>query len=222
MALLTGAALLLSASLGSGAQAQDKELRIGFIAPMTGLRPGRQGHGRRLPAVSRRAQGRARRRQGQAHRRRRSGQARRRRHQSARNLFSGQGAHDGRRRAGLDRLCAGARSAPRRRPSICLGSGGRRPHAARASKYPYFIRTGWTSSQPHPSVRPVGLRPGLQEDRRRRRRLRLRLRGGRRIPEDVRGLRRQDHPEDLAAAEHQGFRPLHPDHQGRRRRGASR
>jgi branched-chain amino acid transport system substrate-binding protein len=36
MALLTGAALLLGASLGSGAQAQDKELRIGFIAPMTG------------------------------------------------------------------------------------------------------------------------------------------------------------------------------------------
>ena len=31
--------------------------------------------------------------------------------------------------------------------------------------YPYFIRTGWSSSQPQPSVRTMGLRSGLQEDR---------------------------------------------------------
>jgi branched-chain amino acid transport system substrate-binding protein len=35
-ALLTGAALLLGASLGSSAHAQDKELRIGIIVPLTG------------------------------------------------------------------------------------------------------------------------------------------------------------------------------------------
>jgi branched-chain amino acid transport system substrate-binding protein len=35
-AALTGVALLLGASLGSGAQAQDKELRIGIIVPLTG------------------------------------------------------------------------------------------------------------------------------------------------------------------------------------------
>ena len=68
-----------------------------------------------------------------------------------------------------------------------------------------------------PSVRPVGLRPGLQEGRRHRRRLRLRLRGDRRLPEGVRGLRRQDHPEDLGADRHQGLRPLHPDAEERRR-----
>ena len=42
---------------------------------------------------------------------------------------------------------------------------------------------------------------------------------GRRLSEGVRGLRRQDHPEDLAAARHQGFWALYPDHQGRCRRG---
>ena len=88
-----------------------------------------------------------------------------------------------------------------------------------ASKYPYFFRTGWSSSQPNQPYRPMGLRPGLQEDRRHRRRLRLRLRTGRRLPKNLRGLRRQNHPEDLAAARHQGLRPLHPDHQGGRRRG---
>ena len=65
----------------------------------------------------------------------------------------------------------------------------------------------------------MGLRAGLQEDRRHRRRLRVRLRGRRRLPEGVRGLRRADRPEDLAAARHQGLRAVHSEHQGRRRRG---
>ena len=42
---------------------------------------------------------------------------------------------------------------------------------------------------------------------------------GRRFPEGVRGLRRQDHPEDLAAARHQGFRAVtsRPSRRHRRR-----
>ena len=78
-------------------------------------------------------------------------------------------------------------------------------------KYPYFIRTGWTLVAADARDRPVGLRPRLQKSRHRRRRLRLRLRAGRRLPEGVRGLRRQDHPENLAADRHQGFRALHPN-----------
>ena len=50
----------------------------------------------------------------------------------------------------------------------------------------------------------------------------LRLRGGRRLPARVRGLRRADRPEDLAAARHQGLRALHPDPQGGRRRDLHR
>ena len=50
-------------------------------------------------------------------------------------------------------------------------------------KYPYFLRTSWTSSQPQPSARPMGLRPGLQEGRHDRRRLCVRLRVGRRLPD---------------------------------------
>ncbi len=85
-------------------------------------------------------------------------------------------------------------------------------------KYPYFIRTSWTQLAAASPARPVGLRPGLQESHRHRRRLCVRLRSGRRLPDGVRGLRRQGHPENLAAARHQGLRALYPDHQGRRRR----
>ena len=40
-------------------------------------------------------------------------------------------------------------------------------------KYPYFFRTGWSSSQPHQPFGTMGLRSGLQEDRHHRRRLRV-------------------------------------------------
>ena len=73
-------------------------------------------------------------------------------------------------------------------------------------------------SQPNHPLGAMGLRPGLQAHRRDRRRLRLRLRAARRLPEGVRGLRRQDRAEDLAADRHQGFRALHSDAQERRRR----
>ena len=96
--------------------------------------------------------------------------------------------------------------------------GGRRSHATPGQQVSLFPAHRLVVLAANPSDGAMGLRPGLQEDRHRRGRLRLRLRAGRRLPEGLRGLRRQDHSEDLAAARHQGFRPLHPDHQGRRRR----
>jgi ABC-type sugar transport system substrate-binding protein len=60
-------------------------------------------------------------------------------------------------------------------------------------KYPYMVRPTFVPSQPS------------HRDRRR-------------IPEDVRGLRRQDRAENLAADRHQGFRAVHPIHQRRHRR----
>ena len=83
-----------------------------------------------------------------------------------------------------------------------------------ASKYPYFFRTGWSSSQPNHPYGKWACEQGYKKIVAVARRLRLRLRAGRRLPEDVRGLRRQNHPEDLAAARHQGLRALHPDDQG--------
>ena len=76
-------------------------------------------------------------------------------------------------------------------------------------KYPYIVRTSWTSCSP-PPARQMGLRERLQDRGRHRRRLRLRPRGARRLPEGVRGLRRARGAEDLAAARHQGLRPYIP------------
>ena len=99
-----------------------------------------------------------------------------------------------------------------------LGAGGRRSHAAAGQQVSVFLPHHLVELAAESPARPVGLRPGLQESHHHRGRLRLRLRAGRRLPEGVRGLRRQDHPENLAAARHQGLRALHPDHEGRRRR----
>ena len=184
------------------------------------LRPGRQGHGRRLPDVPRRGQEQLRRRatvkfivedeQGKPDTA----------VTKAKKLILQDKVHMLRRRAaGVDRLCA--RAGQHRRKGRCISS----PVSAADDltqrdlpKYPYFIRTGWTQLAAEPSVRAMGVRARLQEDRRHRRRLCLRLRGCRRLPARVRGLRRPDRPEDLAAARHQGLRAVHPDHQGRRRR----
>ena len=124
-----------------------------------------------------------------------------------------------RRRARLRRLCAGAGVDRREDRLHLLGRRGRRSHPAPARQISVFHPHRLVELAAQPSVRTMGLRSGLQEDRHHRRRLRLRLRAGRRFPEGVRGLRRQDHPEDLAAARHQGFRALYPDHQGGCRRG---
>ena len=71
---------------------------------------------------------------------------------------------------GLDRLRA--RAGEHRRQDRLYRLRSRRPTISPSAilpNYPYLIRTGWTSSQPHPPARAMGLRAGLQEDRRHRR-----------------------------------------------------
>ena len=83
------------------------------------------------------------------------------------------------------------------------------------SKYPYFAPRQLfelaTASQP---LGQWACDQGYKKIVTIARRLCFRLRIGRWLPESVRGLRRQDHPENLAAARHQRFWALHPDHQG--------
>ena len=75
-------------------------------------------------------------------------------------------------------------------------------------KYPYVAFSTWLPSLPNHPLGQWACDQGYK-DRRRRRRLRLRLRADRRLPADLRGLRRQDHPEGLGAARHQGLRAIH-------------
>ena len=67
---------------------------------------------------------------------------------------------------------------------------GRRSDAARSAEVSLFHPHRLVEFAAEPSVRAMGLRAGLQEDRHHRRRLCLRLRGRRRLPARVRGLRR--------------------------------
>ena len=149
----------------------------------------------------------------QVHRRGRAGQAGHRRHQGQEADPAGQDAHPGRRPACHDRLRAGSGQHRRedrlRRPD----RGGRRSHPARSGQVSLHGAHRLVELAAEPPVRAMGLRAGLQEDRHHRRRLRLRPRGGRRLPARVRGLRRPDHPEDLAAARRPGLRAVHPDDQ---------
>ena len=85
-------------------------------------------------------------------------------------------------------------------------------------KYPYMVRPTFVPVAAQSSARAMGVRAGLQAGRRHRSRLCLRPRNARRLPEGVRGLRRQGRAEDLAADRHQGLRAVHPDVQGRHRR----
>ena len=77
------------------------------------------------------------------------GQAGHRRHQGQEAHPAGQGAHAGRRRAGHDRLCAGA--GEHRDKTVYIASVAAADDLTQRDlpKYPYIIRTGWTSSQPH-------------------------------------------------------------------------
>ena len=119
--------------------ADAEELRIGYHrADHRHLRPGRQGHGRRLPAVSRRAQQQARRHGREVHRRGRAGQAGHRRHQGQEADPAGQGAHVRRRPAGLHRLRAGAGEHRRKDALHLVGLLGRRPDPARARQISVF------------------------------------------------------------------------------------
>ena len=181
------------------------------------VRPDRQGHGERLPALSRRAWRQARRHGRQVRRRRQPGQARRRRHQSQETHPARQGADVHRRPARLDRLCAGAGEHRRKDAVHFLGLLGRRSDAAPSQQISVLPAHQLVEFAAASRPRTMGLRSGLQESRHDRGRLRLRLRDGRRIPEGIRGLRRQGDPENLAAARHQGLRAIHPEHQGGRR-----
>ena len=81
-------------------------------------------------------------------------------------------------------------------------------------KYPYLIRTSWTSSQPHHPFGQWACEQGYKKivaigaDYA----FGYEVVGG--FQRGVRSLRRADRAEDLAPARHQGLRAVHPDHQG--------
>ncbi len=133
------------------------------------FRAARHRHVQRLPDVSGRAQGRARRRQGDGHPRGRSGQAGHRRHQGQQAHPVGQGAHAGRRRAGDDRLRAGAGRHPREDALHRLDRDRRRSRAARLREISLHGAPDLRAVAAQPSARAMGLRAGLQADRRRSR-----------------------------------------------------
>ncbi len=73
-----------------------------------------------------------------------------------------------RRPAGLDRLCARAGQHRRKDRLHLVGLGGRRPDAARPAEVSVFHPHRLVELAAEPSVRAMGLRAGLQEDRRHR------------------------------------------------------
>ncbi len=77
-------------------------------------------------------------------------------------------------------------------------------------KYPFFIRTGWTSSQPHHALGAWACEQGYKKIVAIGADYAFGYEVGRRFPEGVRGLRRADRAEDLAAARHQGLRAFIP------------
>ena len=206
-ALLAGAALAPANGAGreGGGGAAHRHHRADDRHP----RPGRQGHGRRLQHVSRRGQGRVRRRQGEGDRRGLTGKPDTA-VTKAKKLILSDKVH---MMVGGVLATEGYALAPvsTNDKTVYIASVPAADDLTQRdlTKYPYFIRTGWTSSQPHHPLGAVGLRAGLQEDRRDRGRLCVRPRSRRRLPEGVRGLRRADRPEDLAAVRHQGLRALH-------------
>ena len=127
--LRLAAVLVFGAS--SSAPAQAQELRIGFLGPMTGIfaQLGTDMHnGFQMYLDEHKV---ARRRQGDLDRRGHAGQAGHRRHQGQQAHPVGQGPHAGRRRAGDDRLCAGAGRHPREDALHRLDRDRRRSRAAR-------------------------------------------------------------------------------------------
>ena len=113
-----------------------------------------------------------------------------------------------RRTSGLDRLRA--RTGEHREKMVYLSSVAAADDLTQRQldKYPYFVRTGWTSSQP---IHPLGQWACDQGYKKivtiaADYAFGYETVGG--FQKSVRGLRRQDHPEDVAAARHQGLRPL--------------
>jgi len=80
-----------------------------------------------------------------------------------------------RRRAGAGGLCARAGVDRRKDRLYRFGAGGRRPHPASARQLSLFHPHQLDVIAAASSARPMGLRPGIQEDHHRRRRLCVRL-----------------------------------------------
>ena len=197
------------------APAQTQELRIGFLAPRTGhFHPARHRHGQRLPDVSGRARRHARRRQGDLHRRGRpraspTSTSPRPRSSSCRTRSTCWSA-----RCSPRRLRAGAGFEPAKDALYRHRRHRRRPRAASGpTNILIIVFSTWVPSLPNHPLGQWACEQGYKRFGRHRRRLRLRLRAAWRLPEDLRGLRRQDRAEDLGAARHQGFRALHSDHE---------
>ncbi len=117
------------------ASAQAQELRIGFLAPMTGIfaQIGKDmANGFQLYLDENKGQ--LRRREGDVHRRGRGRQAAGRRAQGREARAPGQGAHVRRRPARLDRLRARAGVSRAEDGVRAVGRRGRRPHAARPAR----------------------------------------------------------------------------------------
>ena len=162
--LLLAGALALGLSLTATAGAE--ELRIGFLAPTTGIfTADRHRHGQRLPDVSGRAQRHARRRQGHVHRRGRPGQAGRRRDQGQEADPAGQGATCWSAACWPRPPMRWRRCQPPRRRSTSARSATADDLAQRqVAKYPYFVSHDLGALAAEPSARAMGLRPGLQEN----------------------------------------------------------
>ncbi len=124
----------------------------------------RHRHAERLPDVSGREQGRARRRQGQSDRRGRPGPAGHRRHQGQQAHPVGQGAHAGRRRAGDDGLRAGAGRHAGEDALHRLDRDRRRSRAARLRQISLHGAADLRAVAARASARAMGLRAGLQAD----------------------------------------------------------
>ena len=151
-ALLLGGALAAALAIPSNARAE--ELRIGFIAPMTGIfaqvgkdmvngfqmyldeHGGKLG-GAKVKFIVEDDQGKPDAAVTKA----------------KKLVAAGQGAHVHRRRAGLDRLCAGAGEHGEKTIYIASIPAADDLTQRQADKYPYFFRTGWSSSQPN---QPLG------------------------------------------------------------------
>ena len=85
-------------------------------------------------------------------------------------------------------------------------------------KYPYMVRPTFVPSQPSHPLGQWACEQGYKRIAAIAADYAFGHETARRLPEGVRGLRRQDRAEDLAADRHQGLRALHPDDQERHRR----
>ncbi len=83
--------------------------------------------------------------------------------------------------------------------------------AAQVDKYPYMVRPTWVPSQPNHPLGQWACDQGYKKVVTIAADYAFGYETAGRLPADLRGLRRQGHPEDLAADRHQGLRTLYPD-----------